>query len=62
MKPLEVKGAKVIAKDVPITREWVGQTIGAVDIEIRARVTGWLAGINFREGSEVKKGNCSLYN
>ena len=55
-KPLEVKITKVVAKDVPITREWVGQTIGAEDIEIRARVEGWLQGIHFREGSEVKKG------
>ncbi|MGE5811423.1 MAG: efflux RND transporter periplasmic adaptor subunit [Ignavibacteria bacterium] len=56
MKPLEVKATKVVAEDVPITREWVGQTIGAEDIEIRARVEGWLQGIHFREGSEVKKG------
>jgi len=56
MKPLEVKVTKVVAKDVPITREWVGQTIGAEDIEIRARVEGWRQGIQFREGSEVKKG------
>lgn len=56
MKPLEVKVTKVVAKDVPITREWVGQTLGAVDIEIRARVDGWLQGIYFTEGSEVRKG------
>ena len=42
--------------DVPITGEWVGQTLGAVDIEIRARVEGWLQGIHFREGSEVRQG------
>ncbi|MGE5795155.1 MAG: efflux RND transporter periplasmic adaptor subunit [Ignavibacteria bacterium] len=56
MKPLEVNVTKVTAKDVPITREWVGQTLGAEDIEIRARIEGWLLGIHFREGSEVKKG------
>lgn len=56
MKPLEVKVTKVVAKDVPITREWVGQTLGAVDIEIRARVDGWLQGIYFAEGSEVREG------
>jgi membrane fusion protein (multidrug efflux system) len=43
-------------KDVPISKEWVGQTLGAVDIEIRARVNGLLQGIHFREGTEVKKG------
>ena len=56
MKPFEVKVTKVEVKDVPITREWVGQTLGAEDIEIRARVEGWLQGIHFREGSEVRKG------
>jgi membrane fusion protein (multidrug efflux system) len=56
IKPLEVKVTKVVAKDVPITREWVGQTLGAVDIEIRARVDGWLQGIYFKEGSEVTQG------
>jgi membrane fusion protein (multidrug efflux system) len=54
--PPEVQVAEVVQKDVPIYREWVGQTTGAVDIEIRARVNGWLTGIHFREGSEVKKG------
>jgi len=54
--PPEVQVAEVVQKDVPIYREWVGQTIGAVDIEIRARVNGWLTGMHFREGSEVKKG------
>ncbi len=57
MKPLEVKVAKVAVQDVPITREWVGQTIGAVDIEIRARVNGWLEGMYFKEGSEVTQGS-----
>ncbi|MBE0571057.1 MAG: efflux RND transporter periplasmic adaptor subunit [Ignavibacteriaceae bacterium] len=56
MKPFEVKVTNVVAKDVPITREWVGQTLGAVDIEIRARVDGWLQGIYFTEGSEVREG------
>ncbi|MGH7495873.1 MAG: efflux RND transporter periplasmic adaptor subunit [bacterium] len=54
--PTEVKVVAVAQRDVPITREWVGQTLGAVDIEIRARVNGWLQGIHFREGTEVKKG------
>lgn len=54
--PTEVKVVAVAQKDVPISKEWVGQTLGAVDIEIRARVNGWLQGIHFREGTEVKKG------
>src|SRR4030065_106737 len=52
----EVQVTKAVKMDVPITGEWVGQTLGAVDIEIRARVEGWLTGIHFREGSEVRQG------
>ena len=54
--PTEVQVVEVIQKDMPITKEWVGQTIGAVDVEIRARVSGWLTSIDFKEGTEVKKG------
>ena len=54
--PPEVQVVKAAKMDVPITGEWVGQTLGAVDIEIRARVEGWLQSINFREGSEVRQG------
>ncbi len=54
--PLEVKVAEAVQRDVPIYKEWVGQTMGALDIEIRARVSGWLQGMHFREGTEVKKG------
>ncbi len=52
----EVQVVKAIKMDVPITGEWVGQTLGAVDIELRARVEGWLTGIYFKEGSEVRQG------
>ena len=31
--PTEVKVVAAVQKDVPISREWVGQTLGAVDIE-----------------------------
>jgi membrane fusion protein (multidrug efflux system) len=54
--PLEVPVIQVIQRDTPITAERVGQIYGAEDIEIRARVAGFLEGIHFKEGSEVKKG------
>ena len=52
----EVQVVKAVKMNVPVTGEWVGQTLGAVDIEIRARVDGWLQGMYFREGSEVNQG------
>ena len=54
--PPEVQVVKAVKMNVPVTGEWVGQTLGAVDIEIRARVDGWLQGMHFREGSEVNQG------
>ena len=54
--PLEVKVVEAVTMDVPLYREWVGQTYGILDIEIRARVAGWLQGIHFNEGTEVQKG------
>src|SRR5689334_562328 len=54
--PPEVQVATVIQKDVPIYVELVGTTLGSQDVEIRARVEGYLTSINFTEGSFVKKG------
>lgn len=54
--PPEVQVTKAVKMNVPITGEWVGQTFGAVDIEIRARVEGWLTGLYFKEGSELRQG------
>jgi membrane fusion protein (multidrug efflux system) len=52
----EVPVASVLIKDVPLTQEYIGQTLGATDIQIRARVQGFLTGIHFKEGSKVRKG------
>jgi membrane fusion protein, multidrug efflux system len=54
--PPEVQVAEVVQKDVPIYIELVGATLGSEDIEIRARVEGYLSSVNFTEGSFVKKG------
>ncbi len=54
--PPEVEVATVVQKDVPIYIELVGATLGSEDVEIRARVEGYLASVNFTEGSFVKKG------
>jgi membrane fusion protein (multidrug efflux system) len=54
--PPEVVVATVQQRDVPVQMELVGQTKGAQDVEIRARVEGYLETVAFREGSLVKKG------
>ena len=55
-KPLEVPVVRVLQRDTPITAERVGQLYGAEDIEIRARIPGFLQGVHFKEGSNVSKG------
>jgi len=54
--PPEVQVATVVQKDVPIYIELVGATLGSEDVEIRARVEGYLVSVNFTEGSFVKRG------
>jgi membrane fusion protein (multidrug efflux system) len=55
-QPPQVFVTEVTVQDVPVFREWVGETRGRADIEIRARVRGFLDGIHFVEGGHVKKG------
>jgi len=54
--PPTIPVVKVIQKDVPIYKDFVGQVYGYSDIPIRARVTGFLTGIYFEEGLGVKEG------
>jgi membrane fusion protein (multidrug efflux system) len=55
--PPEVYVADVVQKDVPIYMELVGQTRGSQDVEIRARVEGYLNRVAFTEGAFVRKGD-----
>ena len=54
--PTEVLTYTVQSKKVPVMKEWVGQTFGESDIQIRARVDGFIEGLFFKEGSAVEKG------
>jgi membrane fusion protein (multidrug efflux system) len=55
--PPEVSVFETKAEEVPLFLEFVGQTYGTKDITIRARVEGFLEGLHFKEGSQVKKGD-----
>ena len=54
--PAKVKVVNVLQTTVPIPVDFVGQTYGYKDIPIRARVDGFLTGLYFMEGSNVKRG------
>ncbi|HKW00629.1 MAG TPA: efflux RND transporter periplasmic adaptor subunit [Vicinamibacterales bacterium] len=54
--PPEVYVANVVQRDVPEYLDLVGQTQGMQDVDIRARVEGFLESVNFQEGSFVRKG------
>ena len=54
--PPPVKVATVLQKDVPIYLEAIGQTRGSTEIEVRARVNGYIQSVNFTEGMPVRKG------
>lgn len=41
---------------VPVYSEYVGETFGQSDVEIKPRVDGWIESIHFKEGSTVSKG------
>src|SRR5205814_2427136 len=53
----EVSVVEVALRDVPIGGELIASVRGFEDVEIRARVEGYLKSIDYREGSEVKKGH-----
>ncbi|MCG8582637.1 MAG: efflux RND transporter periplasmic adaptor subunit [Bacteroidales bacterium] len=44
------------SEQIAISKDFIGQTYGLFDISIRARVDGYLEGIHFEEGGNVKKG------
>ena len=58
--PPEVYVLPVVQKDVPVYLELVGQTRGFQDVEIRARVEGFLERVDFREGTFGSRGRAAL--
>jgi membrane fusion protein (multidrug efflux system) len=56
MPPPEVAVIAIAPVSVPATFEYVGQTAGSREVEVRARVTGILQKRNFVEGERVNQG------
>jgi len=54
--PAQVTTLVVVPRDFPAAFEYVGQTQGSKDVEVRARVTGILEKRLYQEGSLVKAG------
>jgi membrane fusion protein, multidrug efflux system len=57
LPPVKVNVVKAIQNDVPIYEDFVAQVYGQSDVDIRARVEGWVTAMNFKEGSRVRKGD-----
>jgi membrane fusion protein (multidrug efflux system) len=60
MPPPEVSVEAVTPRTLPLAFEYVGQTAGSREVEVRARVAGIILKRNFTEGAPVKEGQ-SLY-
>jgi membrane fusion protein (multidrug efflux system) len=53
---LVIQVATVQRRDLPLSREFVGRTVGAIDADVRARVQGTLLEQHFEDGTEVQEG------
>jgi membrane fusion protein (multidrug efflux system) len=57
LPPPPVKVVRVQEQNLPLYREFVGRTRGRQDVDVRARVQGYLLSINFKQGNNVKEGD-----
>src|SRR3954470_10424128 len=55
--PPEVVVQPVEVKDTPVQAEFTGEVRGGEDVEVRARVAGFLQAMNYKEGTLVRKGD-----
>ncbi len=53
---MSVSVVKAAQKDVPVTGEWVGTLDGYVNAQIQPQANGYLVKQDYREGSQVEKG------
>jgi hypothetical protein len=54
--PVPVVVAKIVQKTVPITGEYIARTVAVATVDVKARVSGMLAGVAFEPGQVVKRG------
>jgi RND family efflux transporter MFP subunit len=54
--PVPVQVSIASQQDVPLTGEWVATTDGFINAQIQPQVSGYLIRQNYKEGSEVRKG------
>lgn len=54
--PAEVTTQVIAPQNLPVAFEYVAQTLGSKDVEVRARVTGIIEKRLYREGAPVKAG------
>jgi membrane fusion protein, multidrug efflux system len=55
--PPSVVVEPVEVRDTPVQAEFTGQVRGGEDVEVRARVAGFLQSMHYREGGPVRKGD-----
>src|SRR5262252_1377556 len=55
--PPPVSVAAAVEKDIIDTDEFPGRIEAVDQVEVRARVTGYIQSVNFKPGVEVKKGD-----
>src|SRR5882672_810523 len=55
--PPPVSVAAAVEKDIIDTDEFPGRIEAVDQVEVRARVTGYIQSVNFKPGAEVKKGD-----
>jgi len=55
-QPPTVQVTRVVQKDVPLYKEWIGTLDGLVNADIKAQVAGYLVEQAYTEGTFVRKG------
>jgi membrane fusion protein (multidrug efflux system) len=53
----EVEVAKPVRTDVPVYSEWIGTTVGYIDVQVHSKVSGYLVAQDYKEGSLVRTGD-----